>query len=274
MRSVHRFSVLSVLATAAGHAGLAPAHAAEPARVAVPVNSWNVDYGTRRCSLGRRLGGEESPVLILTSNMGRDEPELILLRGGEQALPDLPDRIDVVLSPSNERETVRVYGRGDDADAVSLSGLREGYFDRFAAARNVRFEAGDRVIVDLPIPSADEAVAALRACNDDLLRSWGIDPAVQASWQRPPRHVSGSISNDDYPAAARRARHTGTVVVRYAVGTDGKVNDCVLLVSSSSRHLDSATCYLVRRWRFEPAIDAEGRPVSALRVQTVTWTLP
>jgi TonB family protein len=206
--------------------------------------------------------------------MGRDEPELILLRGGEQALPDLPDRIDVVLSPSNERETVRVYGRGS-ADAVTLSSLREGFFDRFAAARTVRFEAGGRVIVDLPIPSADQAVAALRACNDDLLRSWGIDPALQATWQRLPRHVSGSISSDDYPPAAQRARQTGTVVVRYAVGTDGKVNDCVVLVSSSSRHLDSATCRLVtRRMRFEPALDAEGRPVSALLVRTVRWSLP
>jgi TonB family protein len=265
---------LSVLATVASPAGFAPAHAADQARLAVPANRWNVDYGTLRCSLARRLGGEQSPVLILSSNLGRDEPELILLRGGEQALPDLPDRVDVVLSPSNERETVRVYGRGGSAEAVTLTGLREGFFDRFAAARNVRFEAGARAIVDLPIPSADEAVAALRACNDDLLRSWGIDPALEASWQRPPRHLSGSISSDDYPAAAQRAGHTGTVVVRYAVGTDGKVNDCVVLVSSSSRHLDSATCYFTRQWRFEPALDAEGRPVSALRVQTVRWSLP
>lgn len=273
MRSVHRFSVSSVVAIAASLAGLAPAHAADPPRLAVPVNSWNVDYGTHRCSLGRRLGGEQSPVLILSSNLGRDEPELILMRGGEQALPDLPDRIDVVLSPNNERETVRVYGRGGSPAAVTLSGLREGFFDRFAAARNVRFEARGRVIVNLAVPSADEAVAALRACNDDLRRSWGVDPAIEAAWQRPPRLVSGSISYDDYPPEAMRAGHRGTVVVRYAVGTDGKVSDCVVVVSSSSQHLDSATCYFVRRFRFEPALDAEGRPVSALRLQTVRWSL-
>jgi TonB family protein len=276
MRPVFRFFLRPVLAVA-GIVGLMvdSAHATDPPRLPVPVNRWNVDYGTLRCSLARRLGGEQSPVLILSSYLGRDEPEFILMRAGDQALPDLPDQMDVVLSPSNERETVHVERRTGYAYGVALSGLREGFFDRFAAARNVRFEADGRVIVDLPIPFADRAVAFLRSCNDDLLRSWGIDPALQAAWRRPPTAVSGTIDDDDYPAAAMRAGQSGAVVVRYVVGTGGRVSDCVVLVSSRSPELDSTTCRLfTQRLRFEPALDAEGRAVSALLVRTVVWRLP
>ncbi len=87
---------------------------------------------------------------------------------------------------------------------------------------------------------------------------------------------SGSISGDrDYPAAARRAGIEGSVAVRFTVRTDGSVGDCEVLKSSANAELDETTCRLIeRRFRYEPARDANGRPVPEVVRRTFDWLLP
>jgi protein TonB len=85
----------------------------------------------------------------------------------------------------------------------------------------------------------------------------------------------GSISNDDYPASALRAEASGTTVARYTIGTDGRVTDCSVTGSSGNSALDSTTCTLIRsRFRFRPAIGADGNPTTETKSQRVVWRLP
>ena len=56
----------------------------------------------------------------------------------------------------------------------------------------------------------------------------------------------------DYPSDAMRRNESGTVVVRIAVGSDGKPDDVEVLRSSRSRSLDRAATQAARRWRFQP----------------------
>lgn len=235
---------------------------------------WNIDYGELRCSLSRRLGGPQSPILILTSYLGRDEPEFILMRDGAEELPDLPDRVEVVLTPSNHvargvPRARRVLG----GRILSIQELGEGFVDRFAASQTVRFQTRGRTLVDMAIPQATTAVAALKTCNEDLLRSWGVDTSIPLS--RRPRYRSGSIRHSDYPAEAIRRNQQGVVVARIMVGADGRAQNCATAASSTFPVLDLHTCALITdRFRFEPAQDEQGRPVSGLYVQTVRWIMP
>lgn len=88
------------------------------------------------------------------------------------------------------------------------------------------------------------------------------------------REVSGGISADDYPAAAIRADQQGTVRVQYVVGVDGRVTDCIVMASSGSAALDSATCSLIaRRYRYRPATRG-GTPVASSMTRRITWRLP
>ena len=91
-----------------------------------------------------------------------------------------------------------------------------------------------------------------------------------------PQQVAGELSGRDYPRAAKRARAGGTVLVRYTVGTDGRVSGCTVTQSSGNVDLDSVTCTLVeRRFRYEPARDAQGRPVTdTLTGRHIWWTEP
>lgn len=89
-----------------------------------------------------------------------------------------------------------------------------------------------------------------------------------------PRLLSGSIVNADYPRAAYRARAEGTVIASYRVGTDGRATRCRIVESSGNADLDSTTCRLIEaRFRYEPARDAAGEPVTYLTGWKQTWWL-
>lgn len=89
---------------------------------------------------------------------------------------------------------------------------------------------------------------------------------------RPPRHLSGSLSNADYPSGLGEAGIGGTVSVLYAVEVDGRVGDCRIVRSSGSRALDETTCRLIeRRFRFAPARDRDGRPVRSRIEENHSW---
>jgi TonB family protein len=243
-------------------------------RLPVKAGDWNVDYGNIRCSLSRRLAGPNSPILTLSSYLGRDEPEFILIRDGNEPLPELPGRVRVVLGPSNAvAEGVLRKREVQGGTILTITELGEGFIDRFASSGVVRLEAGRRPVVQLAIPGAQRAVAALRACNDDLLRSWGIDPAAPLS--RPAKQISGAISYKDYPNESSSNEESGTVVTRFTITAQGRVINCGVVVSSGHRRLDGHTCGLIsERFTYQPALGKDNRPVPSMAVRTVTWVLP
>jgi len=103
-------------------------------------------------------------------------------------------------------------------------------------------------------------------------------PAPPAVRTVPPKSAVGNLqglfSNDDYPAAAADNEEQGTVVVRLAVGTNGRVTDCSVSSSSGSRTLDSTTCRILRsRARFTPATDSTGNATVGSHTQRITWRL-
>lgn len=88
------------------------------------------------------------------------------------------------------------------------------------------------------------------------------------------QHVSGRISDSDYPKTASRARIGGTVIVRFTVGTDGRVSGCRVSRSSGNLDLDATTCRLVeRRFRYRPALDSSGAKVADVMGWKQVWWL-
>lgn len=80
---------------------------------------------------------------------------------------------------------------------------------------------------------------------------------VRARW------IRGRISEADYPRRALEAGIGGTVYLRFVVAPDGRVSDCAVTRSSGSPELDSTTCRLImRRFRYRPARDAQGRAIA------------
>jgi len=92
--------------------------------------------------------------------------------------------------------------------------------------------------------------------------------------ETPPRWRKGRLKDSDYPREAAETGIRGRVSVRYVVGIDGRVTRCRVTGSSGSRELDALTCRLIeQRFRYDPSLDAAGRPVESTIVEDHEWAM-
>ena len=90
----------------------------------------------------------------------------------------------------------------------------------------------------------------------------------------PLRLLSGSLNDGDYPRAALAAGVGGVVGLRFVVGVRGRVTDCAVTRSSGNADLDQTTCRLIiKRLRYRPSLDAQGRPVPDIVTGEHRWTI-
>jgi TonB family protein len=79
----------------------------------------------------------------------------------------------------------------------------------------------------------------------------------------------------NYPYEAARRDEQGVVYYRVDVGVNGRVTACEITRTSGSQKLDEGTCAVFRqRMIYDPARDAQGRPVPGEDRGHVTWHLP
>ena len=88
--------------------------------------------------------------------------------------------------------------------------------------------------------------------------------------------IAGDIrSTRDYPAKSQLDRIGKRVVIVLTVGTDGRVSDCKVYRPSGVPDADATTCKLAKdRFRFRPATDATGQPVSSTYGWEQRWFAP
>lgn len=123
----------------------------------------------------------------------------------------------------------------------------------------------DSAAIAALVAEAEQAGAA----RAPLAAEAGV-PATRALLKQP-----NLFADLDYPPAALRAGHEGTVGFELEIGPNGRAMRCSILASSGSAILDSETCRMIRlRARFTPALDAEGRTTWDSRRGETVWRLP
>lgn len=93
--------------------------------------------------------------------------------------------------------------------------------------------------------------------------------AADTATSSPPRAIASPAPA--YDDAERRAGHAGEVQVVFRVAADGTVADARVAHSSGWPVLDASALDAARRWRFEPARDADGKPVAAQMQVPITF---
>ena len=79
-----------------------------------------------------------------------------------------------------------------------------------------------------------------------------------------PVKIAGELAEADYAKAGRAKRLGTSVIVVLTVGIDGRVRACRVHQPSGDPDADVVTCKLaIERFRFKPALDANGEPVEA-----------
>ncbi len=117
-----------------------------------------------------------------------------------------------------------------------------------------------------PVTGLDALSISFRAGGFALVTDFGgaVPANSPGSW----------VTEDDYTEAARQRRSQGNAAVSFAIGADGRVNQCTLTHSSGDPTLDAQTCALiVRRARFKVPLSPVGAPLPVKGRTYVKWAL-
>jgi TonB family protein len=263
---------------AAPLAALLLAAPAAPTAAGPKAPFWRVDWGDARCVLARD-GGTAVPSFVLRYVPGDRHSEIWIVgpgwgKGDVAGADSVRLLIDAPgAEPIGGFKAVALPNGGY---ALGTEQVDSDFVYAFPAATFAAVQKKGREVLRIPLPDAAKAMAATHACEDDLLKHWGVDPAVFRNLRQPPKAISQSkwFSESDYPDAALRKNATGKVYARVNVSAEGKVTGCDVAISSGSPDLDKTTCGLIlRNGRYRPAVAADGRPVASLTITYITWLI-
>lgn len=89
----------------------------------------------------------------------------------------------------------------------------------------------------------------------------------------PLRPIARTRTLPPYPPISVRLNESGTTLMEVHITTEGNVDDCKVIKSSSSERLDTAACDHVKKvWRWQPPTN-QGQPIAVSTRVSVTWDL-
>jgi TonB family protein len=271
-----------------------------------PVEPWNLHYADDSCRMARTFGTGKHQVILVLDRFEPSDWFRMMFVGKSLAARTGFGRSDLkVRFGPNEEASEESFTTGSvgDKSALIVNGAV-----RLAPLTKAEKEAHDESIrrpphVDPPpLGEAREAaaswlelskvlshdlvletgsmakpLAALRECSWETVKLWGLDIDQQKRLTRKPNPTRPSyewFNPKDYPPAMIRGGYQGIVNFRLIVDEKGAPTSCNIQESTRPKEFDDAVCKAVmKRARFEPALDAQGKPVPSYWRQTVRFVL-
>lgn len=243
-----------------------------------PAGSWTADYADAQCFLSRDFGTGKDRIMLGFGLLPGAESDEIYLLEPERDSPQLR-RTQVEIDFGSGRQPIKETGastRNSAGGRITRITPKAAQLAAFRTATTIDITS-DGKRYRLKLSAMKAAFAASDACEQDLVRKWGLDPALLTDAATPATPVPGSepwITYDDYPPEAIRAGKGGLTVFRLDVDAKGAVGGCTIVASSGSEALDKQTCLLMRkRARFNPARRADGTAVPTIWINRARWAV-
>ena len=264
--------------TAAAVSALLAGGAVAQAPAPHPSGKWQVEWGAMRCTASRATGGDKPITFVLRTMPGKTSPELMLISKNWKANAiDRSGSVSIAFSDASPAITAKavlqpVPGAGR---ALMVDGALNSLLDRFAKTNGLALSSRGKEVASFSFPGADKVVAALRECNDDLLRSWGVDPDAgknlksPANWQ-PPAPKNPKRDMGPPPGAIVRTVGSGTMIIVFDVAADGSTSGCKLVASEGKSSSDPCATF-AGRGKYTPAMGLDGQPVASRMVEAIEW---
>ncbi|MBD3763119.1 energy transducer TonB [Rhizorhabdus sp.] len=287
----------TVLALAALSALFAAPARAEPVSIA-PSSPWNVDFAPEKCRLARLFGEGENRHLVFFEQYWPSETFGLTVAGPSFKRFGSRQRTELSFSAAQKpmrtepfKGTIGEYGDGLIYSTISLTEAGEDdrsernelvtrvpQLDLAAAAASefVSLRQRGKEIRLLTGP-LDAAFAVLNRCSLDLIGDWGLDIEKHrnaqrlARWTNPDAVVRKIVAN--YPRGALNDGEQGIMRMRVLVSTEGRVEDCIIINATTADRLESPACKAMLEARFEPALDAEGKPMRSYFAESVVYKI-
>ena len=242
-----------------------------------PTGPWVVGSEENLCMLTHAFGdGAEKLTIGFQPLFLRQPMELYVLRtdrSGEQHV----GQATVTFTPGGTATSGRFFSVPIPKENLRMFRitLPAETLDQLNGATQIAIKAPPLHAAVLLPKTTVKAMAALTSCQTDLLKFWGVDPAL-VDPDRAPK-VRGNLARffgpDEYPKQALHAGVYGRVVAALQVDATGAVGAC-RVVASAGAVLNDATCANARRITFDPVRDVAGKPVPSIYMLAVRWTLP
>lgn len=286
-------------------AALVPVPAASKESLRLKPNSpWNIDYAEDSCRMARSFGeGDQKVRLIAERYEPGDSMRLSFI--GKPAFSELERGtvkirfgpaepvLEVFFFPASAGKgvpalvvgtNVRIAPRSDEELAANKAALKAGKTDfkwsnitpeQEAAVAFIEVGGTIRHPFILETGSLGPPLAALRKCTDELLEHWGIDVAKHASLTReatPTSRPGTWVTSRDYPLTMAALGKRAIVQFRLNIDSTGTPTACHIQQSTRPKEFDDAVCNaIMRRAKFEPALDVEGNPIASYWSSSVTF---
>ncbi|HEX4693892.1 energy transducer TonB [Sphingomonas sp.] len=237
-----------------------------------PAGKWVVDYRKDMCLVSRPFGPADTATIFAL------KPAIAMTEGGQTLFVLAPNtggtgvrRGQATVTPlqsgqQKKFDYVSWVPKGTKLRAYEIEANAD-FAGSLGEATGVAIDAGKDGF-SFATGKLQPVMTALATCNQDLFRSWGIDPTAKASTQHGANPGSW-FKDGDYPAAAKRRGAQGQSVVVLTVSGEGRPTACRVVVKADP-DLDRVTCELaMRNGRYEASPGKSDR----YSILSVRWVL-
>jgi TonB family protein len=251
----------------------AAAAAADPKQ---PTGKWVAEFAEHECILSRAYGTPKDVLILAFQKLPMQAGiELNVLKTGKRT-DSAHGRARVgFLRGTSVDVAFGAYRVGPNIRKISV-GLADESYRSVAESGVVSLSIPRELEEGFTVPGFGAALNILDRCVVNLGEAWGISKDQQTRVGRPAKLIEPEslFDSNDYPDGALKEDASGRTIVRYVVDEAGRSSDCVVLKTSGNKFLDLATCSkLLKRARFEPALDVQGRPMRSISVTAVNWLI-
>jgi len=262
---------------------------------------WAIDYGEQSCRLARNFSDGDDTITLAFERFLPGPGMRLGIAGDRRKVAPSTKTVRFRYGPDGEEREQQVYltvladGRSSFLirSASLLGELPQDYSPQDSAGTPFSFQAEEELAAAEKVDSVvfskgvtgrplvrlgpmKEPVRALQACVADLMKGWGLDMDRMVRMTRLPEPESPPqswMSTKDYPPEMLWVWKTGVVGFRLVVDEDGKVASCHVDLDTPGP-FGLATCKAISEHaRFKPGLDAEGKPMRSLYVNSVRFQL-
>jgi hypothetical protein len=282
---------VAVVAMSCTLAGTARAAEAGAPRVFKPAASWTADYGDDYCRLVRNFSDGTDEISLAMDRVQPGQFTRIILIGNAIKLYRRATELGVRTMREGDNRTMPfLHSTTTDGKQYLLlgpalfgpqpaAGTPPGPPPAYDRAAEQEYAAGVNALlltdgtvdpVEIDTGSLKPVIAAMQACTDDLVKSWGVDPEKQKTVSRPVAPdgnaskwlPQGTIAFSDFPKLGG-----GTNMIRLMVDATGKPTDCKIQLATLEPAVNEKVCKaLLDNAHFQPALDASGQPFASYYV--------
>ncbi len=257
-----------------------------------PSGKWQMIYDEDGCRLGRSFGEGKNLVILFLDRYQPASELIVSVVGKPFARRDVahqPIAVDFGPGlPASAAKESLVGVVGPDQTPMLMLGFRD-LLNRPVIVHQtaVITPRQESAISQLTVRSRGQSdvtlrtgemgapMAAMRACTTDLVQHWKLDPVQQEHRMAGPTpiHKPGEwLRSGDYPTGALRMGVSAVIDFRLMVDAAGQTTECHIQRMTNNPEFATLTCkLLMKRAKFRPALDSEGKPIASYYVSSVRW---